>query len=96
MKFSQSKLALGNEILFVSIMVLKFAPPCYKFPGLGIFCVSLITAAIIDWKKKTKRVRRITRKVASCGCVKAKETISHIHMPQILQLDCTVCGAESA
>ncbi len=49
----------GNEILFVSIMVLLFAPHHYKLPGLGIFCFFLITAALIDWKKKnTKRVRR--------------------------------------
>jgi hypothetical protein len=27
--------------------------------------------------------------------VKARETISHIHVPQPLQINCTVCGAEA-
>lgn len=85
----------GNEILFASIMILLFAPPHYKLPGLGILCFCLITAAIIDWKKNTKRVRRITRRVASCSCVKARETISHIHVPQLFQVICTVCGADA-
>ena len=86
----------GNEILFVSIMALLLAPHEYKLPGLGILCFSLIIAAVIDWKKNTKRVRRITRRVATCSCVKARETISHMHVPQLLQINCTVCGAESA
>jgi hypothetical protein len=97
MTFIKDKLfTLGNEIFFVSIMVLKFAPNPYKLPGIVIFSFSLIAAAIIDWKKNTKRVRRITRRVASCSCVKARETISHMHVPQLLQINCTVCGAESA
>ncbi len=83
---------LGNEILFVSLMILLFAPHHYKLPGLGILCFSLITAAFIDWKKNTKRVRRITRRVASCSCVKAREAISHMHMSHLLQINCTVCG----
>ena len=85
----------GNEILFISIMALEFAPHHYKLPGLGILCFSLITAAVIDSRKNTKRVRRMTRRVASCGCVKARETISHMHVPQLLQINCTVCGAEA-
>jgi len=85
----------GNEILFASIMVLLFAPHHYKLPGLGILCFFLITAAVIDWKKNTKRVRRITRRVASCSCVEAREMISHIQVPQPLQINCTVCGAEA-
>jgi|AGTN01.2.fsa_nt_gi hypothetical protein len=85
----------GNEILLISIMALIFAPDHYKLPGLGILCFSLITAAVIDCKKNTKRVRRITRRVASCSCVKARETFSHMHVPQLLQIDCTVCGAEA-
>jgi hypothetical protein len=94
MTLSKNKFNHGNEILFVSIMVLEFAPNHYKLPGLGILWVSLITAAVIDWKKNTKRVRRITRRVASCSCVKARETISHMHLPQLLQINCTVCGAD--
>jgi hypothetical protein len=94
MTFIKNKFNHGNEILFASIMILEFAPNHYKLPGLGILCFSLITAAIIDWKKNTKRVRRITRRVASCSCVKARETISHMHLPQLLQISCTVCGAE--
>lgn len=85
----------GNEILFLALMTLLFAPPHYKLPGLGILCFSLITAALIDFKKNTKRVRRITRRVASCGCLKARETISHMQVPQLSQVNCTVCGAES-
>ena len=85
----------GNEILFVSIITLVFAPHEYKLPGLGILCFSLITAAVIDWGKNTKRVRRITRRVASCSCVKAREAISHMPVPQLLQINCTVCGAEA-
>jgi hypothetical protein len=85
----------GNEILFVSLMVLEFAPHHYKLPGLGILCFSLITAAVIDWEKNGKRVRRITRRVASCSCVKARETISHMYVPQLLQINCTVCGTEA-
>ena len=85
----------GNEILFISIMALEFAPHHYKLPGLGILCFSLITAAVIDWKKNTKRARRITRRVASCSCVKAIETISHMRVPQLLRINCTVCGAET-
>ncbi|MBX9951017.1 MAG: hypothetical protein K2Y39_17740 [Candidatus Obscuribacterales bacterium] len=95
MAFNKNKFDQGNEILFVSIMALLFAPHHYKLPGLVILCLSLIAAAVIDWKKNTKRVRRITRRVASCGCVKARETISHMHLPQPLQINCTVCGAES-
>jgi hypothetical protein len=79
----------GNEILFASIMILLFAPPQYKLPGLGILCFSLITAAVIDWKKNTKRVRRISKRVASCTC----ETISHMYVP-LMAIDCTVCGAD--
>ncbi len=95
MTFMKNKFNHGNEILFVSLMALVFAPPHYKLPGLGILYFFLITAAVIDWKKNTKRVRRITRRVASCSCVKARETISHMHVPQMLQIHCTVCGAES-
>ncbi|PZM86281.1 MAG: hypothetical protein DKT66_02485 [Candidatus Melainabacteria bacterium] len=95
MAFIKNKFNQGNEILFVSLMALQFAPHQYKLPGLGILCLSLITAAIIDCKKNTKRVRRITRRIASCSCVKARETISHMHLPQPLQINCTVCGAES-
>lgn len=76
-------------------MVLIFLPHDYKLPGLGILCFSLITAAVIDCKKNTKRVRRITRRVASCSCVKARETISHMHVLQFLQIKCTICGAEA-
>ena len=95
MTFIKNKFSYGNEILFVSLMTLEFAPHHYKFPGLGILCFSLITAAVIDWKKNTKRVRRITRRVASCSCVKARETISHMHVPKLFQITCTVCGAEA-
>jgi hypothetical protein len=95
MALIKNKFNHGNEILFVSIMVLEFAPHDYKLPGLGILCFSLIIAAVIDCGKNTKRVRRITRRVASCSCVKARETISHMHVPQLLQMNCTVCGAES-
>ncbi len=95
MTFIKNIFNLGNEILFVSLMALWFAPHHYKLPGLGILCFSLITAAVIDWKKNTKRVIRITRRVASCSCVKARETISHMHVPQPLQINCTVCGAEA-
>jgi len=91
----KNRFTLGNEILFVSILTLLFAPHNYKLPGLAILCVCLITAAVIDWKKNTKRVRRITRRVATCSCVKARETISHMHVPQLLKISCTVCGAES-
>ena len=94
MTFIKNKFSYGNEILFVSLMALEFAPHHYKFPALGILCFSLITAAVIDWKKNTKRVRRITRRVASCSCVKARETISHMHLPQLLRINCTVCGAD--
>jgi hypothetical protein len=86
MTFIKNKFNHGNEILFVSIMILEFAPHEYKLPGLGILCFSLITAAVIDSKKNTKRVRRIARRVASCSCVKARETISHMHVPQLLQI----------
>jgi hypothetical protein len=97
MTFIKNKFNHGNEILFVSLMVLEFAPHDYRLPGLGILCFSLITAAVIDVssKKNTKRFRRITRRVASCSCVKARETISHMHVPKLLQIDCTVCGAEA-
>jgi hypothetical protein len=94
MTFIKNKFNHGNEILFVSMMALVFAPHHYKLPGLGILCFSLITAAVIDCKKNTKRVRRITRRVASCSCVKARETISHMYVPQLLAIDCTVCGAD--
>ena len=76
-------------------MILVFAPNHYKVPGIGIFCFFLITAAIIDCKKNSKRVRRITRRVASCSCVKVRETIAHMHMPQLLRISCTVCGVET-
>ena len=95
MTFIKNKFNHGNEILFVALMVLVFAPHDYRLPGLGILCFFLITAAIIDSKKNAKRVRRITRRLASCSCVKARETISHIHVPQLLQINCTVCGAEA-
>ena len=91
----KNKFNLGNEILFLSIMVLEFAPNHYKLPGLGILCISLIIAAFIDWKKNTKLVRRITKRVASCSCVKAREAIAHMHVAQLLQIKCTVCGAET-
>ncbi len=92
---SKSIFSYGNEILFSSLMVLVFAPHDYKLPGLAIVCFCLIAAAIIDWNKNTKRVRRITRRVASCSCVKARETISHMYVPQLLQINCTVCGTEA-
>jgi hypothetical protein len=95
MTFSKNKFNQGNDILFVSLMALIFAPEHYKLPGLGILYVCLITAAVIDCKKNTKRIRRITRRVASCSCIKARETIAHMHMPQLLQINCTVCGAEA-
>jgi len=95
MTFIKNKFNHGNEILFVSIMALIFAPHHYKLPGLGILCFSLIIAAVIDWKKNAKRVRRMTRRVANCSCVKARETISHMHVPEIFQISCTVCGAEA-
>jgi len=95
MAFMKNKFSYGNEVLFVSIMILLFAPPHYKLPGLGILCFCLITAAVIDWEKNTKRVRRITRRVASCSCVKAKQTISNMQVPHMLQINCTVCGAET-
>ncbi len=94
MALIKNKFNYGNEVLFVSIMILEFAPHDYKLPGLGILCFSLITAAVIDWETNAKRVRRITRRVASCSCVKARETISHMQVPQMLQINCTVCGAE--
>ena len=94
MTLIKNKFNHGNEVFFVSIMVLEFAPQYYKLPVLGILYFALITAAVIDWKKNTKRVRRITRRVASCSCVKARETISHMQVPQMLQINCTVCGAE--
>lgn len=96
MTFKKSTFNAGNEILFVAIMALVFAPQQYKLPGLGILCLSLIIAAFVDWKKNTKRVRRISRRVASCGCEKARETIAHMQVPQLLQGDCTVCGAKAA
>jgi hypothetical protein len=89
----KTKFNHGNEILFVSLMVLQFAPHDYRLPGLGILCFCLITAAVIDWSRNTKRVRRITRRVASCSCVKARETISQMYVPQLLQIHCTVCDA---
>ena len=95
MRFIKNKFNHGNEIFFVSIMALLFAPHHYKLPFLGILYFSLILAAVIDWKKNTKLVRRISKRVASCSCVKAKETISHMHMPQMLQINCAVCGAEA-
>jgi len=85
----------GNEIFFVSLMALEFTPNQYKLPLLGILCFFLITAALIDWSMNTKRVRRITRRVASCSCVKAREAISHMHVPEMLQINCTVCGAKA-
>jgi hypothetical protein len=27
--------------------------------------------------------------------VKARETISHMYVPQLLQINCTVCGTEA-
>ena len=95
MTFSKNKFTQGNDILFVSLMALIFAPEPYKLPGLGILYVALITAAVIDCKKNTKRVRRITRRVASCSCARARETISHMNVPQLIQINCTVCGAKS-
>lgn len=95
MTLIKSKFNHGNEILFVSIIALEFAPHHCKLPGLGILCFSLPTAAVIDWKKNTKRVRRISRRVASYSCVKARETISHMLVPQLLQINCTVCGAKA-
>ena len=95
MTFRKKVFNHGNEILFVSIMALIFSPNQYKLPGLGIFYFSLVTAAVIDCKKNTKRVRRITRRVASCSCEKAKETISHMQVPQLMPVNCTVCSAEA-
>lgn len=96
MTFSKKKFNLGNDIFFASILALLFAPHDYKLPGLAVLCFCLITAAFIDWSKSTKRVRRITRRVASCSCEKVRETISHMHVPQLLQNECTVCGAGTA
>ena len=96
MTFKKSVFDHGNEILFVSIVALVSLPAQYKLFGLAIFFLSLITAAFIDWKKNTKRVRRISRRVATCSCEKARETIAHMQMPQMLQTDCTVCSAEAA
>ena len=96
MTFKKSVFDHGNEILFLSIVALVSLPAQYKLPGLAIFCLSLITAAFIDWKKNTKRVRRISRRVASCSCEKARETIAHMQVPQMLQTECTVCSAEAA
>ncbi|HEY9679807.1 MAG TPA: hypothetical protein V6C76_17525 [Drouetiella sp.] len=90
----KNRFSHGNEILFIAIMVLLFAPHDYKLPGLLILCASLIVAAFIDWKNNIKRVRRLTKRVASCSCVKARDTISHMHMPHLLKISCTVCGAE--
>lgn len=95
MAFIKNKFNHGNDILFISIMVLLLAPPHYKLPGLGILCFSLITAAVIDWKKNSKRVRRFTKHVAYCSCEKAKVTISNMHVPQLLQINCTICGTEA-
>jgi hypothetical protein len=95
MTLIKNKFNYGNEVLFVSLMILEFAPHDYKLPGLGILCFSLITAAVIDWENNAKRVRRITRRVAYCSCVKARETISHMRVPQLLQSKCTVCGAKA-
>ncbi|HEY9756902.1 MAG TPA: hypothetical protein V6C97_17175 [Oculatellaceae cyanobacterium] len=91
----QNRSNLGNQIFFGSIMALVFAPHDYKLPALGIFYFVLILAAVVDSKKNTKRVRRITRRVASCSCEKARETISHMRVPQLLRNGCTVCGAET-
>ncbi len=96
MRSVKAKSNHGNEIFFVSILVLEFAPHHYKLPLLGIFYFFLITAAVIDCKKNTTRVRRITRRVASCSCVKARETISNMQVPQMLQINCAVCGAEAS
>lgn len=63
MMFTKIKFNLGNEILFVAFMILLYTPNQYKLAGLCILCFSLITAAVIDWRKNTKRVRRITRRV---------------------------------
>lgn len=94
MTYMKEKLPKGNEILFVSLIALWFTPHQFKLLGLVILCFTLVIAAVVDWKKSTKRVRRITKRVASCGCVKARETISHMNVPQLLQINCTVCGAE--
>ncbi len=51
----------GNSIFLVSIMALEFAPHHYKLPILGVLYFYLIIAAVIDWKKNTKSVRRITK-----------------------------------
>jgi hypothetical protein len=95
MTLIKNKFNYGNEVFFVSIMVLEFAPQHYKLPVLGILYLCLITAAFIDCKKNAKRVRRITRRVASRRLVKARETISHRPVPQLLQINSTVYGAEA-
>lgn len=43
---------LGNEIFFLSLMILAFAPHDYKLPGLGILWCCLVLAAIIDWERR--------------------------------------------
>ena len=96
MTFKKNLISQGNGIFFVSIMTLQFAPHQYKWPGLAVLYFGLILAVAFDWKKNTRLVRRITRRVASCGCVKARETISHIQLPQMLRISCTVCGAEAS
>lgn len=95
MAFNKFKFNHGNEILFLALMVLLLAPRDYKLAGLGILCFFLITAALFDWRKNSKRVRRITKRVAHCSCVKARDTLSH--MPNLLQANnsCTLCSAEA-
>lgn len=95
MTFNKNRFNYGNEIFFGSILALQFVPNNFKLPVLGLLCFSLVMAAFIDCKKNTKRFRRMTRRAASCSCDKAKEAISHLHMPQLLQINCTVCGAET-
>jgi hypothetical protein len=94
MTVTKNKFGYGNEVLFGAIMILLFAPHQYKLPGIVILCFCLIIAAVIDWERNTNRVRRITKKVAACGCVKARETISQMQVPQLL-INCTVCGTKT-
>lgn len=93
---TKNKPSHGNEIFFVSIMTLLLAPNEYKLVGVGVLWLCLVTAAVIDWARNTKRGRRITRRVASCSCDKVRDTISQMHVPHLLQVNCTVCGAKAS
>lgn len=86
----------GNDIFLVTILALLCAPHHCKLSCLAFCYFVLIIAAFIDWAKNTKRVKRFTRRVATCSCVKARETISHLQVPKLFQINCTVCGAKAS